>query len=496
MGVMQFAYFPKDRFARGPDPSRGYMTALDTSVWPMRIEIRPGRLVCHRPNADSCRFHLPIPVAGHGCPLLSTAWLPEREKPYLLSVELARGKIVQLRNQSATWQAGGMRIPPEFTTKLSQSQKLFASAASSQDQPETASRLADDALKLACDASDILMASYTQQRLETRHRQYPLLPVALGAQLPGPLEGPVAASFLSTFHACGVVFDWESIEPSPGRFEWDKSDRFVEWCLSHSLVIRGGPLLDLTRVCWPSWLRLGAGETWKLEEAVCRYVAQVVNRYQGQIRVWEISTGGNAPGQTLLSEEQRLTLVARTLEAARQADSEGHFQIGVGTPWSEYQHLGGNKLSALQFADALSRAGLGVASFNLELPIGDTADRVAPRDTLEVSRLLDLWSTLGLPLQVSVSIPTQTTTPTARSESDPSLGAGANGLWRAPWSDAAQADWVREFVPLLISKASLVSLFFTEFLDQTVACGLLRADHSPRPALGVLQQLRQTYWST
>src|SRR5438132_489323 len=63
-------------------------------------------------SEDSGCVIAPWAVEGVGQLMVSTATLIERPLPYQLAVELARGKVNQLRNQAFDWQMGGLLMPP------------------------------------------------------------------------------------------------------------------------------------------------------------------------------------------------------------------------------------------------------------------------------------------------------------------------------------------------------------------------------------------------
>ncbi|RPI77108.1 MAG: glycoside hydrolase, partial [Planctomycetaceae bacterium] len=98
MGVMRFQVDPPELLEDWPEVYRGFISGIDQCAWPTRVEIEGSVIVCRRTNSDSGKFSVAWPVPGFGRPVLTTASLPERQQPYLLTVELARGKIVQVRN--------------------------------------------------------------------------------------------------------------------------------------------------------------------------------------------------------------------------------------------------------------------------------------------------------------------------------------------------------------------------------------------------------------
>ena len=57
---------------------------------------------------------------------LTSASLIERPEPYLLPLELARGTIVQVRNQLSEWQVIGLEVPEAVETKLAEAVERFS----------------------------------------------------------------------------------------------------------------------------------------------------------------------------------------------------------------------------------------------------------------------------------------------------------------------------------------------------------------------------------
>ena len=71
-------------------------------------------MTCIRETTESGRLFVPWPIEGHGTPIVGTATLAERPAPYVLAVELARGKLNDVRNQLADWTQMGLRSTPEL----------------------------------------------------------------------------------------------------------------------------------------------------------------------------------------------------------------------------------------------------------------------------------------------------------------------------------------------------------------------------------------------
>jgi hypothetical protein len=496
MGVMRFLVHPTSLLADWPEVHRAYLNGVDQAAWPTRIEVTGNQVICRRQNSDSGKLNVAWPVAGFGRPVIATASLPEREEPYVLAVELARGKIVQVRNQLALWQSAGMAVPPEFIEPHREAHRLLAQAVALQDDPARASEVSQQALVKECVAAEALTRSYVTQRLEVRHRQYPQLPTVLGCSLGDSLLGPdQQQQFLAAFNGAAIPLQWRCIEPEEGDYRWDVYDAHVEWALANKLLLRGGPLVDLSPNGLPKWLAQWENDYWNLQSFVCDFIETVMSRYLGRVRIWEIAARANSGGALALTEENRLTLVAKILEVARQVDQEGQFLLRIDQPWGEYQARGQHKLSPMHFADALVRAGMDLSAINLEIGVGYTPMGTPSRDLIDFSRLIDQWSVLGLPLQVTLAFPSAVEhdlNQTTDLEVEPNS-------WKMPVSEAAQADWLEDYLPLLLAKPSVLAVFWNHLSDaqphRFPHAGLIRPDGVAKPAHGRVVKQRTLHWS-
>jgi GH35 family endo-1,4-beta-xylanase len=490
MGLIRFAVHPAELVADWPEVHRGYLSGADGRIYHTRIELEGNLVGCRRSSSESCKFNVAWPIPELGTVMVQTASLPERDAPYLLAVELARGKIVQVRNQSSTWELSGIELPAEFVDESGAAHRVFARAASSQDNPHTASRLALEALTHAFRAGDILSQAFAKQALASRQVRYPHLPISLGCELgthPGEAVGQL---FYTAFNAVSIPVVWTRIEQEEGTYNWSTIDQQVAWAEQHRLMIRGGPLLDLGPGGLPHWLAHWEHDFFNLQSFVCDFVETAIARYLGRVRWWEVATRFNTGGALTLNEESRLGLVARVLEVARQVDEEAQLMVRVDQPWGEYQARGQHRLSPLQLVDALVRSGVGLAGVNLEIAVGYLPQRTPHRDLLDFSKLIDTWSSLGIPLFVTLACPSSTGhDPQALSDLEVDPRVWPNGC-----SEAAQAAWVSRCLPLLLAKPSVAGVNWAHFSDadphEFPHAGLLRPDGSPKPALECFVEYR------
>jgi GH35 family endo-1,4-beta-xylanase len=477
MGLIRFAVHPASLLSDWPEVHAGYLTGADGRVFPTRIEILDNVVGCRRTSSESAKFHVAWPVEGFGRLVIPTASLPEREEPYLLTVELARGKIVQVRNQAAQWELAGLKIPPEFVGPHREAQRLFFRAASSQNRPEQACQFANEALDHSCRAAEILTRSYASQALSGRLQRFGTLPVSIGCDLQGSTPQPAANTlFNSMFNSATIAVPWKLIEAVEGEYNWDSTDQQLEWCESQKLMVRGGPLLDLGFNGLPEWLARWEHDVFNLQSFISDFVETAISRYVGRIRVWEICTRLNTGGAFTLNEESRLTLTARVLDVARQVDEEAQLIVRIDQPWGDYQSRGQHRLSPLQVVDALIRSGVGLSGVNLELAIGFKSRGSAFRDLLECSRLIDAWAMLDIPIYVTLVCP---------SSLDDDLFATDEikvnpRSWVTPCSEKQQAGWIDRMLELLVAKPRVAGVFLPHFFDGAPHdfpnAGLLRSD--------------------
>lgn len=493
---MKFLVHPESLLSDWPEVQSGYITGFDGRVFPSRVEVEGNVVACRRPASDSGKFNVAWPVPGFGRPIVTTSSLREQEKTYFLAVELARGKICQVRNQASAWEQLGMQIPDAFHPVNKLAHSLFAKAVGIQaDAPIQASELATQAITKACEAAAILTNGYTDQRLAIRMKRATQLPVSLGCNLAHSVPKPEWDSLLpGTFNAAAIPIEWRYVEQAEGEYQWDWLDAQVEWCQQNKMVMRGGPLLDLGPNGLPKWLEQWGHDFFNLQSFLCDFVETAVSRYSGKIRLWEVSSRVNTGGALNLTEENCLTLVARTLEVARRIDEESQFLIRIEQPWGTYQSRGQHRLSPVQFVDALLRCGVGLSGVNLEIAVGYRERGSASRDVLDFSRMIDVWSGLEVPIHVTLAFPSSAAL-------DPNASGALevdNNSWKTPWSEEAQTEWIDTYLPLLVAKQAVTGIFWTHLSDaephEFPNAGLLNQSGQPKSVFDSLRRHSKNHW--
>lgn len=490
MGLLKFRLPP----SLPPDVEfrRAYVTGPDRTPMRVQIEVRSGLLNVHRESPESGRLNVPWPIQGWGMPFVATATLSERHEPYDLGVELARGKLNDVRNQLADWRQAGLAVPAEAEQSLSVAQRAFARAATSQDWPEVSSAASGEALRHTFDAGRRLVEVYASQVLRKRLSLAPKLPTLLAVGLNGPPKGqPWAAAAQAAINTARLSLNWASIAPVETDFRWEASDAQLHWCRKKRLIATAGPLIDLRRGALPDWLWLWQGDFEEILAQAGDLVRQAVARYRGKIAVWHVVARPASSEVLGLTEEDQIRLTARLIQIARQADPEAQLVIDLDRPWAEWLSTSDFQLGPLHLADSLARADLGLGGIGLEIAPGYSAPGSPMRDLFDFSRLLDLYALINLPLHVTFAFPSDAG-PDPRAEESIQVEPAQ---WPRPPDEAIQEEFAAPWLALAAAKPFVQSVTWLQATDAPrhlyPHAGLFRPDQSPKPAFSALQRLHQ-----
>jgi hypothetical protein len=492
MGLMRLIVHDRQRIPAG-GLEHVYMCGADDLPWFSRAYFSGDQLVIERNEDDSGRVFVPWRVGESGPLLISTSTLMERDDPYILEVELARGTANNLRNQIAQWEMMGLVVPPTLRTKVLEGTRQFARAATSQTEPAAAAQMAERSLETIIDAMRQLTSEYVEQALAMRRSQQRQFTSWFGVHLGGQLpKANMARQVVNTFNMVSLPLTWRTIEAVEGRRIWSDADVQVEWAHSAGLRICAGPLLELDDRGVPDWTYLWEGDFDSILSFMLDHVRAVVERYRGKVHLWQVAarmTHGHALG---LSEEARLQLAAKAITIVRQFDPTTPLVVTFDQPWAEYLASEQLDLAPMHFADALVRADLGLSGLGLEINIGYHPGGSVPRGPLAISRLVDTWSLLELPLLMALTLPSS-------AGEDPQ----ANGKVRVLSSEQdkvtpeSQRDWINEHVPLLLAKNAVQVVLWNQLSDAAPHhyphSGVFDAADKPKPALEALRKIRQQY---
>lgn len=489
MGLMRFVASPPERITE-ETIEQAHLAGIEQLPWPVRIHREEDQLILERGVSDSANLYVPWDIPNYGKVVLATGSLIERPRPYRLPMELARGKLAQLRNQLAEWQSIGLNVPATVVEKLGEAVQHFGRAAIGQDGPAAAHQQAEAALVTAVEAGDMLVSCYIDQAIGVRRRAGNKLPTAFGADLGASLlDDYYGSQFLQSFNSAGVPMGWRELQAAEGKFSWDIADKQIEWCQAHGQRVYGGPLLRLDRAGIPDWLCLYEGDFENILSFATEFIRAVVTRYRGKVQVWQCAGRLGTPETLGLSEEETLRLTARAIELVHSLDPGAPVVLSLDQPWGEYLSRKECDVSPIHFADALIRPGLGLSGLMLEVNMDYWPGGTLYYDLLSFSRRLDYWAMLGLPLHLSVCVP---------SGSHEDLLAQHRVKRLSPqWTPKTQQLWASRYIPLMIAKPYVQGVLWGQLRDSEPHKfphgGLFDIRRHPKSALRILASIRQAH---
>lgn len=547
--MLSFAVYDQPGVPPGWSLSQAYLFGPDEVPVPAEIRVEPmaggggSTIICERPTTDAAGLALQFRVGPSESPigvfLLRTSLLPPRQEPYLLSLELARHRIMLVLNKLEEWGLFDLPADHPVPTLLDRARAEFTASlvhlchriATPGAQPvrDPASMLKADvaagrALAQATEASERLALLQAEHNLKGRldgsiyeraqeradsitgDRVLPdnavKSPDATGVILPQPpmFGSAIApASFSEPLNkaaatACDFVLmpmRWIDMEPTEGKYSFARTDKWIEWAVrTAKLPVVGGPLIDFREICVPEWLYIWEHDYETLRELVYEHIKTIVTRYRRTVARWTVCSGLHVNESFALTYEKMMDLTRMCALLVKKLHPAAKVQIEIAQPWGEYVSRNKRSMPPRLYADQISLAGIVVDAYALRIQMGQPAHGRATRDLMAFSDLLDRYSELDKPIAISaVGVPSQVVA--APPDSGPPLDPG---LWRSPWSPETQARWISQALRIAASKPFVHSVCWQDLYDSAdadmPAGGLVAESGAPKPAAAAFTELR------
>ncbi|OYP38932.1 endo-1,4-beta-xylanase [Rhodopirellula sp. MGV] len=469
-----------------------YICGIEGVPWECRHKKDQGLLSISRPVDTSGKLYLTCPTKGLGYRTLSTCTLMPSEKPYPLFLELARGSCYRARVQSDTWQRAGLSLSDRFGELLERGTQQFLDAVQAANDLSACSQAALQAIATLENAIADLGESFALQSIAYRKQREPQLGTLLAGSVlpPSPTRSQHSARFVKAFNTAAIRLNWSIIEEEAGRYDFEKSDRTIQWCCEQGMKILCGPLLDFRSEMMPAWFYLIEDDFESFISSITQFTERVVNRYRGSVHLWNCATGLNTPGPIRLDDEQVMRVAVAILQTVRRLDPNTPAIISFDQPFGEYLAKHRDGISALHFADAIARSGLGMAGIGLDVRLNYDADATLPRSALDFGQMLDRWATLGIPMLVQLTIPGDCGTDDFAKIKTGTLISGDNKAELA----ANQLRTAGPLVRTLLAKHMVHGIVWDGWADNETHVqahsGVINAEGFPRPILDYFERLR------
>ena len=204
-----------------------YLAGLEAIPWRSHNQLADGILTLERSISESGNLYIPWNIPRIGQRVLSTCTLMERERPYTLVTELARGTLHRARALVAEMEAQGRVIPEATHTALHEATAALIRATTGS---ETATADAEYTILIASESIESLERQQISAQLGELSTSVGSLTSILVSQLnEEPLPEPLVDTFLSAFHAVNIPFRWRQLQPSHTQIQWENIERQLQW---------------------------------------------------------------------------------------------------------------------------------------------------------------------------------------------------------------------------------------------------------------------------
>lgn len=516
-----FAVFEEAVRGRDLGARRPYLVGADDIPLPAEITLDGAVIRCKKPGNEASSLTLLFDAGPSGELMLRTCLLPEREQPYLLSLELARHRIMLFLNKLEEWLNCDLPADDPAMALFEQARQKFtaALAASGGGARFTLEedRLASESLRLAIDASERLSNLVAELML------VPRLDAAINAA--GGAAGGAAAKQVNFWtgvcvgreHAGAALqkvvaetFDfivkpmrWTELEPSEGEYSFAKTDKWVEWAVRQAnLPVVGGPLIDFRPGRTPEWLSIWENDYETLREVIFEHLKRVIGRYRKAVTRWTVAGGLHLNTQFPLTLEQMMDLTRLCVMVVKKLQPSAKVNLEIDQPFGEHYLANTRSAPPMLYAEMVSQQGIAADAYCLRVQMGPGGEGRSARDMMQLAAMLDAYSAFNKPLCLIIGAPSS---PPSAAAPDPELGTlGAAsepdpGHWRKPWSQEMQAEWMTHALTTALSRPWVQSVAWQDLYDAPasdatveMACGgLITRDGKPKAALRRLAAIRQ-----
>ncbi len=454
-----------------------------------KIEFSDGVIECQKKSNDSAGLSLMWPVEGSGQLMLNTTRLPEHHEPYILNVELARARMMQITLKREDWALFDQTN--SFNKHVQEVQSLFIQALQHISEPEKASVFADESLKKGVEFSERMAAKYAEQFLAVRFRNKALGRHSLGCQIDLDLLGneKYRKWLTDMFGFVTVPVNWRDIESEKGHYDFDQLDAGMKYLSGRRMALCAGPLLKFTPETVPQWLLSEKPSFEKIRERAYEFVTEIVKRYSKYIHAWRVISGINAQNCFGFNFEQVIEMTRTACLAAKSVDTKSRKMVDIIYPWGEYYAHDKTTVPPLVYADMVIQSGIGFDAFGLQFHFGKDAPGLHIRDMMQISSRLDCFAAVPKTVHITgVSVPD--------CDGPGDRAAERAGHWRSKWTQAQQAKWIEEFYKLALGRPYINTVTYSQLADGTTApmdgCGLLSEKLTPKKAFLVMAKFQKT----
>lgn len=368
-----------------------YVYRLDHTPHPAKLEvIEPGLLMICLPGRESLHLCFPWNIPEYGQVLISTGTLMRRERPYHLSVELARGLYLQVKNLAAEWESAHLDISHEAWSLFNKAGEYLRKAVfttyEKKELDVEGEQYALESMKCSCQASHLMGQIFAQRIIKLRYAaslaelknttsqisdemddyaalmnafltpaDYPLKAAESGliglknepvkssvnTQIKWvgirvdetELEEPVKELVLDTFNAVTIHLSWVNLAEKEEA--WEAYQKQINWYHANGLFVTVGPLVNFDPLHIPKTVGKYRGNYGMICHFIREHVERVVKQLRGKVKQWIATTRMNSFFELGLTPQQQLELTAKVVCWIREFHPTATIITSVDQPWGD-----------------------------------------------------------------------------------------------------------------------------------------------------------------
>ncbi len=488
--MLKFLVFDNGRPADDWPLRNAYLVGADGSAVRADISSEHGAIVCEKRESGPAALSLLHPVGDLGELSIQTCLLPERIEPYLLTIELARHRLMTLYSKLEEWTMFDLEADHPVTRRGNRAKELFIQSLCDQaDDPLKAYNTAQEALALALDASEELALAHSRLLLDRRvvTGALPKAPIGCGVCLSHTHEN-LRAGLAGNFDYIQLPMPWRLLSPQEGDQRFEQTDDWVNWVAQVRVPVIAGPLVSFEPSNLPDWLYIWEHDYDTARDMVYEHVERVVNRYKDRVFVWNVVSGLHVNSHFTFNFEQLMDLTRMTTMLVKKLQPNGKVLIELRQPFGEYYSTNQRSIPPIMYADLIVQSGINFDAFGIRLLMGQSVAGQYTRDLMQASQLLDQFSIFNKPVHLTIAAPsgpvTQMMIPASESGEpiDP-----VSGHWRRPWSPQVQSHWLEALYQIAVSKPYIDAVAWQELADhadiELPLSGLLDDEFVPKGSL-------------
>ncbi|WP_432799995.1 endo-1,4-beta-xylanase [Poriferisphaera sp. WC338] len=488
--MLKFQVFEGSEPAGSWPLRNAYLVGSDGNAIRCDILFEPGLICCEKRESGAAALALQHKVGDLGELTIQTCLLPERDEPYLLTLELARHRLMTLYNKLEDWAMFDLADDHVVTRRTAAARDKFLEAISIQhEDPATADKLAFEALTTALDGTEELALAHSELLLNKRvsTSSIPQTPIACSINY-DKAHDRLRGGVQKHFDLLHVPTPWKVIAPEENEFNWGPMDVWTEWANVNRMPVMAGPLISFEPSNLPDWIYIWEHDYDTIRDLVYEHVERVVVRYRDSIKVWNVLSGLHVNSHFTFNFEQLMDLTRMTTMLVKKAQPNTKVIVEISQPFGEYFATNQRSIPTLMYADLLVQSGIQFDLLGIRLPMGQALPGQYTRDLMQISNMLDTFSHFGKPIALTCSVPSEPVTqmmiaaPDSGEPLDPS-----SGYWRRPWSPTVQSHWLEAVYQIALSKPYIETIVWDALVDNPEIAlplsGLIDEELQPKAAM-------------